>query len=301
MPCELHNDEQVQELFDRAFSLCEEGHFVDSLEILEHLLKYHVNVIEEWNIKEIMGECNFNLGNYDEAERNLKSAESLVADIKGYSLHKLVIYHTIGSTYLKKNDYKRALEYFGVAESYFHLYKGRRWASSRYEFYLERGRCYYQLAEYQKAVRDFRAAYDEILERKKYSDVSESENYIKFELAITLIRLESYTDAENFLGQVDPGQLDPLYESLYHYSWFQLHVISGKYSTALREFNAVESRGMLGVEQAGAYYVLGIMYFRQGLYDKARESFNRALNIKTDYKWVHEDSIAYLKDIDEAS
>lgn len=301
MPCKLHNDEQAQELFDRAFNLCEKGHFVDSLEILEHLLKYHGNIIAEWNIKEIMGECNFNLGNYDEAERDLKSAEALIADIRGYSLHKLVIYHTIGSTYLKKNDYQRALKYFDIAESYFHLYKGRKWASSRYEFYLERGRCYYQLVEYQEAYRDFRAAYKEILKRKKYSDVSNSENHIKFELAITLIRLKSFAGARDLLQQVDPDRLDPLYKSLYCYKWFHLYVIFGDYESALREFEEVESQGMLGVERAEAYYVLGIMYFRQGLHGKARESFNKALSIKTDYKWLHEDSIAYLKDIDKAS
>ncbi len=301
MACSLHNDEQTRALFRQAKEDYENSRYREAIDVYEHLLEYHTDVIAGWYIKECLGILYYHTEEYEKAETYLRSAMETISRHKGDELHKLVISDNLACTYERKGDAPMAMEYSVKAKKLLHLYKGRGWAVARYSHHLIKGRCHYELGQFKEALEEFQEAHKEILDQQAYSDVSESENIIIIEMARTQDRLGNHDKAQELYESVDTSELETYWRSQLKYGLFTLYATQKKYEAALKEFEDLESLQMEGVDKAGVYYVLGLLYFGQGEHDKAHKNFEKSLSTPTAYEWIHKGCRGYLKDIESAS
>jgi tetratricopeptide (TPR) repeat protein len=297
-PCKLHNDEQALELFAKAQKDYADDRNREAIDAFEHLLKCHSDIINDWNLKEFLGLCYYHTEDYDKTEQNLLAAWTLITGVQNKELNKLIICDYLGRTFYRKYDYPRGLEYFADAKTYFSHYKGRKWAIERYLFHLFKSRCHYEVKQYQEALEEFQKVQKEILAQKAYSDVSEDENMLALEMGRTQNRLGNLDEAKNLLESVDTSTIETYWQSTLKYELFMIYLEQRKYEAALKEFEALESLQMEGIDKARAYYILGILYFRQGDQKNARKNFDKSLSIPTPYDRTHKDCQAYLNDID---
>jgi tetratricopeptide (TPR) repeat protein len=298
MRCELHNDKQAQALLAQAKVDCENDQYREAITAYEHLLECHTDIINRWFLEESLGLAYYNVGEYEKAELYLVAAIKAISGHKGHKLNKMVIYDNLGRTNYRKYDYHLALEYFEKAKPYLGLYRGRNWAFSKYLYHLFKGRCHYELMQYQEALEEFQYAQKAVLVQKVCPAVVEDKNIITIEMGRTQERLENYDKAQELYESVNASELDTYWRSQLKFGLFTLYVTQKKYDAALKEFEELEAAGMEDIDKAGAYYVLGKLYFRQGKHDKARENFNKSLNIPTEYEWIHRGCRVYLNDID---
>lgn len=269
----LREFEEAQKTFESALKSIEKEPKKKS----QNRAKFHSNLGKAW----------FSLGELDKAEEYYKNALNIDKKKFGKKDHPLIVQDLVdfANVWVFKGDYGKGLEYFQKAfEMAERLWGQRHPALSRY--LVEFGRIFLYMGKNGEAEKKFLEAYS--INKETFGPVHPSFATDFTNLGQVQFSRGEYKKAiENFneslkIDLIAFGEDDPIVAEDYSNLGGASSHLDYKKATAYYEKALKINIGVLGPDHpdlAESYSHLGLIWFYQGIYEKAVKNYQKALSI----------------------
>ncbi|MCH7690734.1 MAG: tetratricopeptide repeat protein [candidate division Zixibacteria bacterium] len=202
---EFTRQTEADTIFDGAIIAYEQKKYAKALILFNKLLSEYRENIDEWNLRQWLGMCYLEQENFDRAIENLSIAEREV-DCKESGDCYFRIADDLGYAYQNVEDYSNAIVYYEKAEKFLHFHLSKEATTSRYLFFLRKGRTYLQLGKHELALTEFNRCKTLLETDEDATPLDWSTT--NYEIAYTFHGSRDYLRAIEFLDKIDLNEID---------------------------------------------------------------------------------------------
>ncbi|MCK5126404.1 MAG: hypothetical protein KAR42_09125 [candidate division Zixibacteria bacterium] len=203
MKCEIHSRENAGIMLLEAADYSDNFLYEKAVPLLKHLLEYHTDTIEEWNISLHLDESYYYLNKYKDCQKYLIRCLKLLPDDEKISTPYLLCYQYLGFSFYHQSQYGKALINLENISDLLSIYEDEERYSDLYLYYLNRGRTYMCLKKFSEAVLDFEDAYKANYKESQITDDYESsygESLVNLELSRAYTYMHDYTNVAKYIN-----------------------------------------------------------------------------------------------------
>lgn len=278
MKCSKHTEDQLDAFFASAIQALNEWRLNESRESLEHLLESHTDCVEEWNIREFLGECYYYLDRYSQAIQTLEPALDEILHLRSeapidseLAIAELHTRKTLGLSYFALERYECAIASFEQAEPLAGLYRDTNWWLAEFSFYLNYGRALLYDRRREESLQKFLMAEAYLKERPRDSHVVQRLNLLDYEIGRVLVWMRRLEDAQIRLERVDPTKLERSHDRGYYFTMLKLAFLSKRFELVDGWFQKYASAEQDKQELADGAYMAAVSAYSLGSIEQARE------------------------------
>ncbi len=302
MDCSAHKDLTVMEYFDEAIELSGDGKWAACRPMFYHLLEKHSDEIEEWSVRQFIGNTELYLENYEESIRQLNIA--IAQGAESIDEMNFVLSHCdLGRALYCMDQCAESLEAYEKAGQHIRVLQVPAWAIDLYSFHLGRGRTRLRLSQFDAALEDFLRGEQVVLEMPDDGEKGLRANLFHYEIGRLHVYNGDWRSASERIERVDSSLLDKSHHSWYHNMMIRYHLLKKDFEQAWTAYEMyMESGVALSVSRSMAVdgYLAGFTLYHLGRNDEAKSHFEKALAIEDKREWVGEECEKYLALIKEA-